>query len=176
MDEFEEKCKRVFDMFDLDGDGQLTKAEIKRGYHMFEMCPTEEDLDQTMSALDIDNSGTVDLEDFKILMRKIDQEEEKANVADAFKKLDRRKRGYLDKKQFTVVLNGAMKGEAGGKFSKGEIDEFFKVVDTNGDGKIDCEEFVEAFTGETDVFASIRKPEYELKEEAENECQQQVKI
>ncbi|XP_069106816.1 uncharacterized protein [Argopecten irradians] len=175
--EFEEKCQHIFNLFDADGDGQLTEEEILKGYHMFEMNPTPEELKETMEALDIDHSGTVDFKEFKTLMRRIDQEEErmreKKQVTEAFKKLDRRKRGYLDKRQFTMVVNGAKKSGAEPKFKKDEIDEFFKAVDTNGDGKIDLEEFVEAFTGDQDAFASVRKPEYELQEEQDTAQQEE---
>ncbi|OWF50070.1 Calmodulin, striated muscle [Mizuhopecten yessoensis] len=171
-DQFEEKCKAIFQMFDIDGDGQLTEEEIMKGYHMFDMNPTEEDIKQTMKDLDIDESGTIDYDEFKSLMWKIDQDEERDNVAQAFRKFDRRRRGYLDKRQFSSVLNAAIKGESGEKFSKEDVDKFFKVVDTDNNGKIDLEEFITAFTGEVDIFASIRKPEYEVKAEAEEQKQE----
>ncbi|XP_060077693.1 neo-calmodulin-like [Ylistrum balloti] len=176
MDEFELKCRRVFDLFDLDKDGQITKSEIKRGFNMFNMCPTEEEIQQTMKALDLDESGSVDFNEFKILMRKVDQEEERAKVVEAFKKVDRHRRGYLDKKQFTAVLNSACKLEVGEKFSKEEIDMFFQAVDTDKNGRIEFEEFVKAFAGEEDVFENVRTPEYELKaSEAESQQITQTK-
>ena len=68
--------KAVFDAVDRDRTGHLGRAELKLAMTCITReagiePPSEEQVDEAMQYLDTDRSGTIELEEFKELMRQV---------------------------------------------------------------------------------------------------------
>ena len=62
------------------------------------------------------------------------KEHEKRQLEKAFKKFDTKNNGYLNKQQLAKALR-----RYGEEFNEEEEEEFFRIADSNGDGKIQVE-------------------------------------
>ena len=81
------RYKPIFDRVDEDCDGELSKDEVKRLFHLFQDEKkadsetvwefTNEQVDELFEATDIDNSGSVDFEEFVILLQRLEKGEMK---------------------------------------------------------------------------------------------------
>ena len=137
-DEFE-KIRDDFLLIDRDGDGQLTREE------MLEVLEDkkEENLDFMMRLMDTDSSGTVEFHEFLEIMAflNFDKGLNKRSAGQFFRALDKDGDGYLTvaEIQYFYEMIGT-KGETDP--TSEEIEVLVKDLDTDGDGKIDFEEFL----------------------------------
>ena len=71
------KLHAAFDSFDMDGNGYLEKNEIQdllvKHWHESGITkqPSQKDLDEFWTMLDLDGNGKVEFEEFKVFMLKI---------------------------------------------------------------------------------------------------------
>mmetsp|Transcript_5580 Transcript_5580/g.8313 ORF Transcript_5580/g.8313 Transcript_5580/m.8313 type:complete len:92 (+) Transcript_5580:58-333(+) len=68
--------KAVFDQVDADGSGQIDKAELKAAMNQVAQeaeieAPSEEDVEKALKELDTDMSGTIDVNEFKELVKQL---------------------------------------------------------------------------------------------------------
>ena len=68
--------KAVFDQVDTDGSGQIDKAELKAAMNQVAQesdieAPSEEEVEKALKELDADMSGTIDVNEFKELVRQL---------------------------------------------------------------------------------------------------------
>lgn len=68
--------KAVFDQVDADGSGQIDKAELKAAMNQVAQeaeipAPSEEDVEKALKELDTDMSGTIDVNEFKQLVKQL---------------------------------------------------------------------------------------------------------
>ena len=134
QNEYIEKLRDIFDLLDINKDGQLTYAEIKQAFK--KVFPddyiTEEKMNLILEKLDEDNNGVISYEEFlrvtineKILL-------EKNNLRLAFDKFDVNKDGKLSKEELLNVLD---------KGASDYVDDLLNLIDKNKDGYISFEEF-----------------------------------
>lgn len=96
-----------------------------------------------MIEYDVNGDGTIDFDEFIEMMSKhtaetVDQTEE---MREAFKIFDRDGNGYIDLKELkTVVMR------MGEPLTMTDAEELFSAADTDGDGKLDYNEFVRMIT------------------------------
>ncbi|OWK03233.1 TNNC2 [Cervus elaphus hippelaphus] len=60
--------KAAFDMFDADGGGDISVKELGTVMRMLGQTPTKEELDAIIEEVDEDGSGTIDFEEFLVMM------------------------------------------------------------------------------------------------------------
>ena len=129
-----EKLKGIFELLDLNKDGQLSYAEIKQAIK--QIFPgdyvTEDKLQLILEKMDENNDGVISYEEFlrvtvdeKILL-------EKNNLKLAFDKFDLNKDGKLSKDELLNVLD---------KGASDYVDDLLNLIDKNKDGYISFEEF-----------------------------------
>ena len=129
-----ERLKGIFELLDLNKDGQLTYAEIKQAFKQIfpDNYITEEKMKFILDRIDDNKDGVISYEEFlrvtideKILL-------EKNNLKLAFGKFDLNKDGKLSKEELLNILdNGA----------SDYVDDLLNLIDKNKDGYISFDEF-----------------------------------
>merc|ERR1712126_738889 len=60
--------KMAFDIFDHDGGGDINTNELGRVMKLLGQSPSKEELDEIVQAVDVDGSGSIDFDEFLIMM------------------------------------------------------------------------------------------------------------
>ena len=134
--------KKAFSKFDRDGNGFISGAELRHVMTNLGKKLTDEEADDIIREADIDGDGKVNCEEFVAMMaskmKDADREEE---IRVAFRVLDRDGNGFIT----AAVLRHVMTN-LGEKLTDEEVDEMIREADIDGDGKVNCEEFVTMMT------------------------------
>ncbi|KAL2167127.1 hypothetical protein VTG60DRAFT_1681 [Thermothelomyces hinnuleus] len=129
--------KQVFEIFDKDGTGDITADELGQVMRELGLNPSEAELRDLVSEVDINNDGVISFEEFLALMsqtvKEVDTEQELLN---AFKVFDKDGSGTISSDELRNVLKSL-----GENLTDQELDEMIKLADRNGDGTIDYHEF-----------------------------------
>ena len=129
-----ERLKGIFELLDLNKDGQLTYAEIKQAFRQIfpDNYITEDKMQLILDKMDNNRDGVISYEEFlrvtideKILL-------EKNNLRLAFDKFDLNKDGKLSKEELLNILD---------KGSSDYVNDLLELIDKNKDGYISFEEF-----------------------------------
>ena len=129
LSEFE----KIFREFDTNGDGRLSINEIKEGFSRIygnELSGFE--LQVILDKMDVDKDDYVEFQEFIRVAFNSKRLINEQNLRDAFDCFDRDKSGYLEKKELRLIL---------GQVSETYLNELISVLDENGDGKINFNEF-----------------------------------
>jgi len=145
--------KEAFSLFDKDGNGAFSANDLGAVMRSLGRNPSEVELQEMIAEIDFDGNGVVDFSEFLTIMankmRDGDSEEE---IKQAFKVFDKDGNGYISAAELKHALNDpAFRGSsltditqsAGGSLTDEEVNEMIREIDTNSDGQIDFEEFVE---------------------------------
>eukprot|EP00091_Calanus_sinicus_P011139 TRINITY_DN2533_c0_g1_i1.p2 TRINITY_DN2533_c0_g1~~TRINITY_DN2533_c0_g1_i1.p2 ORF type:complete len:165 (-),score=62.98 TRINITY_DN2533_c0_g1_i1:78-572(-) len=130
--------KEAFDEFDTDGSGAISSEELLGVLRAMGQNPTEDELLNLVMEVDIDGNGTIEFEEFLNMMKKkASENDEEADLKEAFKIFDRDKDGFISMKELKKVAS-----MLGTMLTKEELDEFMAEADADGNGKLDYDEFV----------------------------------
>ncbi|KAE8732683.1 Calcium-dependent protein kinase 1 [Hibiscus syriacus] len=127
--------KEMFKMIDTDCSGQITYDELKEGLKKFGANLAESEFHALMQAADINNSGTIDYEEFVTATLHLNKIEREDNLLAAFLYFDRDRSGYITPDELQNACQ-----EFG--IEDIRLDEIMKEVDADNDGRIDYNEFV----------------------------------
>jgi calmodulin len=123
----------VFKAFDKNGDGKLSKAEIKEGCKIIKPSLTEEEIEKLISKYDFTGDGMFDYAEFlKLLESHI-----LMSNYETFKAFDKNGDGKLSKAEIKDACKKIMKS-----MSDVEIEQLINKYDITGDGMIDYGEFL----------------------------------
>eukprot|EP00918_Siedleckia_nematoides_P105232 GHVU01229822.1.p1 GENE.GHVU01229822.1~~GHVU01229822.1.p1 ORF type:complete len:163 (+),score=34.18 GHVU01229822.1:46-534(+) len=141
------ELRDAFNIFDKDGDGSITTDELHTVMMSLRQSASADDIREMIKQVDIDGNGTVDFEEFLKMMsrskvrlercedaHKKTQEEE---MRQAFRVFDIDGNGYIDATELRTTMNNL--GEC---LSEEDVKAMIREADTNGDGRIDYEEFI----------------------------------
>jgi len=135
-DELEE-WRTIFNLFDVDGDQSITHEELGIVLRSMGQNPSEQELIEMISEMDEDDSGTVDFEEFVILMKKRTADSDGSDdIEAAFKVFDTKNDGFIDVEELMSVMV-----MLGNPRTEEEVRIMIQEEDKNGDGLIDREEF-----------------------------------
>jgi len=140
IDEF----KQAFDIFDEDGGGDISTRELGRVMKLLGQSPTPQQLQQIVLEVDQDGSGTIDFDEFLIMMvmqlsaeKKGADEEE---LKEVFILLDADCDNFISFDEFkNAMVNACAKADP--SLEDWEVQVLFAEADRNGDAKIDIEEW-----------------------------------
>lgn len=139
MDKQLQEVKEAFQLFDKDGDGNISPDELGEVLRSLGQTPTKSELVDMINEFDSKGKGTIDFEDFKkIIVAHKTNFTAKSNVKEAFKAFDKDGNGFISVEELKHAMESL-----GETVSNEELDEMVKMADKNKDGKIDYEEFVE---------------------------------
>uniref|UniRef100_A0A669FAJ9 Troponin C, slow skeletal and cardiac muscles n=3 Tax=Percomorphaceae TaxID=1489872 RepID=A0A669FAJ9_ORENI len=136
-EEQKNEFKAAFDIFIQDAeDGCISTKELGKVMRMLGQNPTPEELQEMIDEVDEDGSGTVDFDEFLVMMVRCMKEESKGKseeeLAELFRMFDKNGDGYIDLEELKSMLEST--GEA---ITEDDIEELMKDGDKNNDGKID---------------------------------------
>ncbi|CAN0918311.1 Probable calcium-binding protein CML22 [Linum grandiflorum] len=145
----------VFATFDKNGDGFITKQELKESLKNIRIIVTETEVEEMVVKIDSNGDGLIDLEEFKILCRKMsagDEDEDEDQMSSvvavgeggggelkkAFDVFDRNNDGLITEEELGWILSSL--GLKEGKRME-DCKEMIRRVDVDGDGMVNFDEF-----------------------------------
>mmetsp|Transcript_24217 Transcript_24217/g.48164 ORF Transcript_24217/g.48164 Transcript_24217/m.48164 type:complete len:160 (-) Transcript_24217:76-555(-) len=132
-----EEFKDAFSLFDRDGDGTITTAELGTVMRSLGQSVTESDLKDMISEVDADNSGALDFAEFLTMMvRKIRGVDVEKEIASAFRSFDQDGSGTIDAPELEKILR-----DIDEKLTPEDIQNMMAEADVDGDGQINYTEF-----------------------------------
>nr|GLL29552.1 calmodulin-like protein 3 [Ipomoea trifida] len=134
-----EELSRVFEMFDRNGDGHITKAELSDSLENMGIYIPDADLVAMIEKIDINGDGRVDIDEFGALYQSImDERDEEEDMREAFNVFDINGDGFISVEELKSVLSslGLKQGR-----SLEDCKKMIVKVDTDGDGMVDFDEF-----------------------------------
>jgi Ca2+-binding EF-hand superfamily protein len=107
--------------------------------------PTKEELDELIKQYDADESGTIDFNEFMVLMNnKLKEQQEGQELLETFQIFDKDADGYINAEDIKNVRDWV--GENRENLDDDLILELIEQADRDGDGKINYHEFVRIMT------------------------------
>ncbi|XP_018455191.1 calmodulin-like protein 6 [Raphanus sativus] len=137
------ELKRVFQMFDKDGDGRITQKELNESFKNLGIIIPENELSQMIEKIDVNGDGCVDAEEFGELYKSImvqgeDEEVGDEDMKEAFNVFDQNGDGFITVDELKTVLSTL--GLKQGKTLE-ECRKMIIQVDVDGDGRVNYKEF-----------------------------------
>lgn len=127
----------MFQNLDKNGDGVLSKEEIFEGYkEALGELEAKREVDKIFAEVDIDNSGTIDYNEFVMAATNRQKILNKEKLEATFKVFDKDGSGTISADEIKALL--CSKNE-----NKKAVEDLIKEVDQNGDGEISLAEFKE---------------------------------
>ncbi|XP_045786659.1 calmodulin-like protein 6 [Trifolium pratense] len=151
-----EELKKVFSTFDKNGDGFITKQDLKESLRNIRIFMNEKEIDDIVVKFDSNGDGLIDFEEFCLLTseslgggeekkegvvgsKEDELEELEANLKEAFEVFDKDKDGLISVEELALVL-GSLGLRDGNKINE-ECKEMIRKVDVDGDGMVNFNEF-----------------------------------
>ncbi|KAJ0972339.1 hypothetical protein J5N97_020298 [Dioscorea zingiberensis] len=142
------EIKRVFQTFDHDGDGRITREELQDSLENLGIFISEGDLSVMISRIDVNGDGCVDMDEFGVLYGTIvgerRREEVEEDVKEAFDVFDVNGDGYISVEELRLVLSSL--GLRQGRTAE-DLRRMIGKVDQDGDGRVSFKEFKEMMKG-----------------------------
>ncbi|KAG7005624.1 hypothetical protein G7Y79_00018g044310 [Physcia stellaris] len=125
--------KTAFSLFDHDGDGEITAAELGSVMESLGLKPSKTELGDIMNEIDVDQSGTISFDEFATIMaQKVKASDSDAELRAAFEVFDKDGSGTINAQELFQVMKSI-----GEDFTEAQIDEMLKEADHDGNGTID---------------------------------------
>ncbi|XP_004247023.1 calmodulin-like protein 3 [Solanum lycopersicum] len=133
------EIRRVFLMFDRNGDGKITRKELSDSLQNMGIYIPEMEFVQMIDKIDINRDGFVDMEEFGTLYQSImDDKDEEEDMREAFNVFDQNDDGFITVEELRSVLSSL--GLKQGKTLE-DCKRMIIKVDVDGDGMVDYKEF-----------------------------------
>ncbi|KAK7341575.1 hypothetical protein VNO80_24510 [Phaseolus coccineus] len=133
------ELKRVFEMFDRNGDGRISVEELRDSLVNLGIEIPEKELADMIQRIDVNGDGCVDMEEFGELYESIMEErDEEEDMREAFNVFDQNRDGFISVDELRAVL--ASLGLHQGR-SLEECRKMIVKVDIDGDGMVNYKEF-----------------------------------
>ncbi|KAL8516534.1 hypothetical protein ACS0TY_014975 [Phlomoides rotata] len=142
------ELRRVFSMFDRNGDGKISRKELSDSLENLGIHISEKEMWQMIENIDANGDGYVDVDEFGMLYTTImddnDRRDEEDDVREAFKVFDQNNDGFITVEELRSVL--ASLGLKQGRTLE-DCKRMIMKVDVDGDGKVNFDEFRQMMKG-----------------------------
>ncbi|OCL00910.1 calmodulin [Cenococcum geophilum 1.58] len=136
--------RQAFAAFDKDGNGEITSEELGEMMRSLGLEPSETELQDIINEVDLDNTGSIDFDEFVTMMAKrVPKVDAETELRQAFKVFDRDGSGSIDTEELRHVMKSL-----GENLTDEQIDEMIREADKDGDGTVDYNEFVQLLGGD----------------------------
>ncbi|KAL3616288.1 Calmodulin-like protein 3 [Castilleja foliolosa] len=137
------ELRRVFSMFDRNGDGKISRKELSDSLQRLGIHIPEMDLKQMIENIDANGDGFVDVDEFGTLYATIMEGSERGgdeedDIREAFKVFDRNGDGFITVEELRSVLSSL--GLKQGRTLE-DCKRMIVKVDVDGDGMVNFDEF-----------------------------------
>ncbi|XP_010525867.1 PREDICTED: calmodulin-like protein 7 [Tarenaya hassleriana] len=141
------ELKRVFQMFDKNGDGRITKEELSDYLESLGLFIPDKDLTQMICKIDENGDGCVDMDEFESLYMSImdENDEEDDGMKDAFNVFDQDGDGFITVEELKSVMGGSLELKQGKTLE--DCKKMIIQVDVDGDGRVNYKEFLHMMKG-----------------------------
>ncbi|KAG6628905.1 calmodulin-like protein 3 [Carya illinoinensis] len=139
------ELRRVFQMFDRNGDGRITRKELSDSLQNLGIFIPDKDMIQMIEKIDANGDGYVDIDEFGALYETImNERDEEEDIKEAFNVFDQNGDGFITVEELRSVL--ASLGLKQGRTLE-ECKRMIKKVDMDGDGMVNFNEFKQMMKG-----------------------------
>ncbi|XP_007033950.2 PREDICTED: calmodulin-like protein 7 [Theobroma cacao] len=139
------ELKRVFQMFDKNGDGRITKKELNDSLENLGIFIPDGELTHMIEKIDVNGDNCVDIDEFGELYHSImDDKDEEEDMKEAFNVFDQNGDGYISVDELRSVLVSL--GLKQGKTIE-DCKRMIMKVDVDGDGRVNFKEFKQMMKG-----------------------------
>ncbi|KAJ7947499.1 Calmodulin-like protein [Quillaja saponaria] len=139
------ELKRVFQMFDRNGDGRITQKELNDSLENLGIFIPDKELTQMIEKIDVNGDGYVDIDEFGELYQSIlDERDEEDDMKEAFNVFDQNGDGFITVDELRSVL--ASLGLKQGRTVE-DCKMMIMKVDVDGDGMVNYKEFKQMMKG-----------------------------
>eukprot|EP01115_Flamella_aegyptia_P011039 TRINITY_DN50336_c0_g1_i1.p1 TRINITY_DN50336_c0_g1~~TRINITY_DN50336_c0_g1_i1.p1 ORF type:complete len:155 (-),score=61.57 TRINITY_DN50336_c0_g1_i1:201-665(-) len=137
----------VFSLFDKDGDGSITTKELGTVMRSLHQNPTEADLRDIITEVDVNGDGTIDFPEFLQMMKhRMKDQDSESDIREAFKVFDKDLDGRISVAELRHVMTNL-----GEKLSDAEVDEMLREANIDDEGFVKYQEFVDMMIGTPEV-------------------------
>ncbi|KAG6766966.1 hypothetical protein NC652_018826 [Populus alba x Populus x berolinensis] len=136
-----EEMKWVFDKFDLNKDGKISRQEYKSALRALGKGLEESEMVKAFQATDIDGDGYIDFKEFMEMMHNMGDGVKSSDIESAFRVFDLDGNGKISAEELMEVLK-----RLGERSSLDACRKMIRAVDGDGDGLIDMNEFMGMMT------------------------------
>ncbi|KAG8530281.1 uncharacterized protein KY384_004783 [Bacidia gigantensis] len=132
-----EGLKAAFQLFDDNGDGEITVHELGAVMRQLGLKPSDTELEDLMNEIDTDRSGTISFEEFTTIMaHKLSPVDAETELRAAFDVFDKDGNGTISTEELRQLMKSI-----GEDLNDTEIEEMVREADRDGNGEIDYQEF-----------------------------------
>ncbi|GMG40346.1 unnamed protein product [Ambrosiozyma monospora] len=130
-------------IFDKDGDGRISAAELGTVMRALGQNPTQQELNDLVNEIDTNGNSAIEFSEFLTMMaRQIKEQDIEAEILEAFKVFDSDGDGKISPTELIRVLT-----TIGERLTEDEAKQMVEAADTDRDGQIDIEEFAKILRG-----------------------------
>ncbi|XP_028063272.1 calmodulin-2-like isoform X2 [Camellia sinensis] len=129
--------REAFSLIDEDSDGLGSSLEVARVIQSLNEHPTKEEVEDTISEVDIAGNGTIDFEHYLNIMARKMKDNVAEELKEVFKVFDQDQDGYISAIEVRHVMINL-----GEKLTDEEAEQMIMEADLDGDGVVSYEEFV----------------------------------
>ena len=136
----------AFNIFDLGSDGSIPANQLIILMKALKQNVSKNDLDNTLKEFNIEKDGQIYFNQFlKIMAKRLKtiKEDEDKYLKTLFTALDRNKNGLISIHELRYIATHNSSEEKSEQISEKDIEIIMKEADTDGDGLISFEEFIE---------------------------------